>query len=164
MAIHTRLNGGHDLTCSDESALAAPASAWTWIMPIRIRVLLYKRRAGSPKNLSNATELVWLVDMRRGATRSGVIAKVLLGIKNTIETSDPGRMSSFDSLDEETVENARELLQLVKVRIENRYGYIKLISLLLFFSMYLTSISVQQNVSDAFGIESRCARKSCISH
>ncbi len=95
-------------------------------------------------------------DMRRGAARGGVIAKVLLGKRNTIEASDPGLMVSFDSLDEETVENARELLQLVKIRIENRHGYIKLFSLLLFFAFYLTSISIQQKVGDAFAIESRC--------
>ena len=94
--------------------------------------------------------------MRRGAARGAVIAKVLLGKKNTIDASDQGQMNYFYSLDEETVENARALLQLVKIRIENRYGYIKLFSLLIFFAMYLTSISVQQNVRDAFAIESRC--------
>jgi hypothetical protein len=75
--------------------------------------------------------------------------------KNSVDTSDPGLIKTFDSLDEENVENARALLQLVKIRIENRYGYIKLFSLLTFFSIYLTLISVQQNVSDAFSIESR---------
>jgi hypothetical protein len=96
--------------------------------------------------------------MRRGAARGAVIAKVLIGKKNTIDASDRVPMNCFYSLDEENVENARELLQLIKIRIENRYGYIKLFSLLLFFSIYLTSISVQQNVRETFSVESRCEK------
>ncbi len=94
--------------------------------------------------------------MRRGAARGGVIAKILIGKRNAVDTNDPKPKTSFDSLDEETVENARQLLHLVKIRIENRYGYMKLFSLLIFFAIYLTSISVQNNVQDAFAIESRC--------
>jgi hypothetical protein len=89
------------------------------------------------------------------ASKGAVIAKVLIGKRNAVDATDLGPVASFDTLGEETVENARELLQLVKQRIENRYGYIKLFSLLIFFALYLKAISVQQNVHEAFEIESR---------
>ena len=92
--------------------------------------------------------------MRRNALRGAVITKVLLGKKNAVDTTDSGAVVTFNTL-EETVENARELLQLVRRRIKRRQGYIQLISLLIFFALYLKTIGIQQIVQDAFKIESR---------
>ena len=87
--------------------------------------------------------------------RGAVITKVLLGKKNAVDTTDSGAVVTFNTLEEETVENARELLQLVRRRIKRRQGYIQLISLLIFFALYLKTIGIQQIVQDAFKIESR---------
>ena len=87
--------------------------------------------------------------------RGAVITKVLLGKKNAVDTTDSGAVVTFNTLEEETVENARELLQLVRQRIKRRQGYIQLISLLIFFALYLKTIGIQQIVQDAFKIESR---------
>jgi hypothetical protein len=93
--------------------------------------------------------------MPQSISRGAVIAKMLLGKRNAVDSNNPAERPSLVEMGDENVENARELLNRVKIRIDNRYGYVKLFSLLAFFGIYLTSLSVQKNVLEAFSVESR---------
>ena len=69
-------------------------------------------------------------------SRGAVIAKMIFGKRNAVDSNNPVKKSSLVAMGDENVENARELLNRVKTRIDNRHGYIKLFSLLSFFGIY----------------------------
>ncbi len=59
------------------------------------------------------------------------------------------------SEDVEQIEYERQLLEIVRLRIEMRHGYIRVAGLSLFFVIYVIMIFLQQNIQTSFGIESR---------
>ena len=52
-------------------------------------------------------------------------------------------------------ENARELLDLVRTRIDIRKGYLRLGVLAIFLITYVVTVLSQQNVAGSFSVESR---------
>lgn len=59
------------------------------------------------------------------------------------------------SLDQDDVDVAREVLNLVRSRIETRKGYVQLLCMIIFFMIYCSTLLSQQPTEDSFAIESR---------
>ncbi len=47
------------------------------------------------------------------------------------------------------------LITLLKSRINVKYSYLRLFSILIFFCTYSTTVIIQRNISDSFGVQSR---------
>ena len=47
------------------------------------------------------------------------------------------------------------LIALLKSRIDIKYSYLRLLGMLLFFSLYSTTVIIQRNIFDSFGVQSR---------
>ena len=84
--------------------------------------------------------------MRNGAA----ISKELLSKSKQEKKNGPSL-----GIDPEEGEKARQLLLKVLARIQTRTGYIRLVTILGFFTMYVMAVLLQQRVEDSFAVESR---------
>ena len=88
----------------------------------------------------------------RSASKGSVVAVQVAKSRNNSSSTQPTVPSDqFQTADEK----ARDLLELVKARIETRKGYYRLVGLSAFFGIYVTTLIFQQRVQESFLIESR---------
>lgn len=93
--------------------------------------------------------------MRRKTGNGGVITKILQSKLSKVH-GKPHHDQIVQSMKKlHRDENAHELLELVRSRIEVRKGYIRLGALGTFLVVYVATILSQQNVADSFSVESR---------
>jgi hypothetical protein len=78
----------------------------------------------------------------------GVIARMLNREQNECNVAPSLKKIRYD-------ETSSEFLRLVKSRIEIRKGYTRLGAVLIFLVMYVGTILLQQNIEDAYSVESR---------